>query len=362
MNFPYTKRMINIIVLFTTMLPLTVFASPTISVITGSVSHGEVVVVNGSEFGEKSPAEPCLWDPVVGQSAYIGLVDGSAIPVGSGKPWARAYFDSVYYNKSNPRGKFTAHYSNNRSAAGFATVGGKNCPAAAGNRLYVSWWMYPSSAMNINGAPYKFCRFTPNGEWDVAAFIWESNRVYIYDFATNSYHYEQWANWNGGIGAWNRMEVVIDNNTNPKPKITTFLNNQVFTGEETGNSTVTTHGSLGTDITGILGIGFENLDSSSNSPVVDFGEIYVDSTVARVEIGDGSTWSTSTHREIQIPNSWSASEVHITLNQGSFADGSTAYLYVIDSRGNVSNGLQIVFGTIYGSVDTSNPIAPPRVP
>jgi hypothetical protein len=119
---------------------------------------------------------------------------------------------------------------------------------------------------------------------------------------------------------------------------------------------------LGTDITGILGIGFENLDSSSNSPVVDFGEIYVDSTVARVEIGDGSTWSTSTHREIQIPNSWSASEVHITLNQGSFADGSTAYLYVIDSRGNVSNGLQIVFGTIYGSVDTSNPIAPPRVP
>ncbi len=62
-------------------------------------------------------------------------------------------------------------------------------------------------------------------------------------------------------------------------------------------------------------------------------------------IGNASTYASSTHFEMQPPTAWSDSSVTVTVNQGSFADGSTAYLYLIDANGNVSAGNQITFGS-----------------
>ena len=73
-------------------------------------------------------------------------------------------------------------------------------------------------------------------------------------------------------------------------------------------------------------------------------EVYIDTTQARVEIGNASSWSACTHREIQIPSSWSSSSISVTVNQGSFSDGGGAYLYVVDSNGNVNDsGRAITF-------------------
>jgi hypothetical protein len=76
-------------------------------------------------------------------------------------------------------------------------------------------------------------------------------------------------------------------------------------------------------------------------------DVYLDSTWARVMIGDQSTWAASTHKEIQIPQSWSSdgTSIGIVVNKGTFTDGATAYLYVIDASGNVSPGKQITFGS-----------------
>jgi hypothetical protein len=65
-------------------------------------------------------------------------------------------------------------------------------------------------------------------------------------------------------------------------------------------------------------------------------EIYIDSTQARVEVGNASTWSGCTQREIQIPSAWSSSSITITSNKGSFGSFSGKYLYVVDSSGNVN--------------------------
>ena len=62
-------------------------------------------------------------------------------------------------------------------------------------------------------------------------------------------------------------------------------------------------------------------------------ELYVDYTRARVEIGDASTWSACTHREIQIPASWSDTLITATVNTGSFPAGSQGYVYVVDASG-----------------------------
>lgn len=75
-------------------------------------------------------------------------------------------------------------------------------------------------------------------------------------------------------------------------------------------------------------------------------DIFIQSgTQARVEIGDASTWSSCTHKEIQIPTAWATGEITATLNIGSFADDATVYLYVVDSDGVVnSEGYAINLG------------------
>jgi hypothetical protein len=92
---------------------------------------------------------------------------------------------------------------------------------------------------------------------------------------------------------------------------------------------------------------------AANAPqgVVDWNTIYADNTLSRVEVCNAATKSGSTHCEIQIPTtSWSATSLQITVNQGSFADGSTAYLYVADSTGAFnSTGFSVTFGAGGGS-------------
>ncbi|NTW27232.1 MAG: hypothetical protein HGA36_02840 [Candidatus Moranbacteria bacterium] len=86
-------------------------------------------------------------------------------------------------------------------------------------------------------------------------------------------------------------------------------------------------------------------------------DFYVDKTRARVEIGNASTFANCTHREIQIPQTtWNDGQLEIKVNQGSFADGATAYLYVVDEDGSVNAvGYPITFD---GILDTTAPSAP----
>ena len=52
-------------------------------------------------------------------------------------------------------------------------------------------------------------------------------------------------------------------------------------------------------------------------------------------------------------------QIQITVNQGSFPDNSSAYLYVVDAGGNVSPGKQIKFGSSDdGNVAISVPPTP----
>lgn len=67
-----------------------------------------------------------------------------------------------------------------------------------------------------------------------------------------------------------------------------------------------------------------------------FDDIYIDNSLARAELCDTATWPSRTHCEIQPPTSWSDTSITTTYNPGSFATGSTAYFYVIDSTGAVS--------------------------
>ena len=78
-------------------------------------------------------------------------------------------------------------------------------------------------------------------------------------------------------------------------------------------------------------------------------QIYYDNTVAHVFIADVSNLtsfihnSDKYHSEIQVCSSWSDTSIKLTLNQGTFSIGDTAYIYVVDASGDISNSEQFIF-------------------
>lgn len=102
-----------------------------------------------------------------------------------------------------------------------------------------------------------------------------------------------------------------------------------------------------------LRIGEDFANSRIDYAKVQFDDVYIDSSVARIFLantpvltnpeGSGQEY----HHEIQIPVTWSASTITATVNTGSFASNQKVYLYAIRSDGRVSNagkGIPIYIG------------------
>ena len=130
----------------------------------------------------------------------------------------------------------------------------------------------------------------------------------------------------GYVETWNNCTKIIDEYGNRTHGAGDDRWNSVWLGNYMGHDAVT-----GCPASGDHHIWIDNA--------------YVDITQARVEIGDNVTYANCTHREIQIPSEWKADEVTVTVNVGSFAEDATAYVFVIDSDGNVSRGEEITIGS-----------------
>ena len=66
--------------------------------------------------------------------------------------------------------------------------------------------------------------------------------------------------------------------------------------------------------------------------------IYIDTTWARVEIGDEPIYDACSRREIQIPTHWSSGQIKVTANPGSFRPGEVVYVFVINENDTRSIG------------------------
>ena len=84
-----------------------------------------------------------------------------------------------------------------------------------------------------------------------------------------------------------------------------------------------------------------------------YDDIYIAGTRQRVEIGNASTFSACTHREIQPATAWSDTGITGTFNRGSFEVGDTVYVFVVDEDGIPSDGCAAVIG---GEPSIANPI------
>lgn len=337
----------------------TALAAPTVTGTSGTLSHGSSLVITGTGFGTKSAAAPWRWDPVEGVSYYEGLSDGDAVPVSTGGYWDDNSSNLIKYNTA-------ADEQRGVSTRNLNTIDGStNCPSAEDNKKlgvtmpssserYVSFWIWHSTTLTDEFS--KTVRlwdeyrdgtnrlsivdsWGPNGPWH-ASRLASSSTCYASPALGRAFGTDNFVR--PIAGEWERVEFYIKQESAPD----TSDDGRIWLAQ-TANGNISMHdsGVISESCNGVvsnlnwLTFGFDkNCSGAGATSVMDIrlDDIYIDDTQARVEIGDGATWSANNHREVQVPSSWSSGSVTITLNQGSFSSFNNLYLYIVDSDGNVN--------------------------
>lgn len=353
------KLMLYLVVAIALFTAVHAIAAPTVNNISGTISHGQTVSISGAAFGTKSTAVPQLWDTV--DNKYTGLSHGATIPIGKNAncitgtcPWdsnGSGQNLTKYWTAEQRHSRSTAIYhaqtTTNTWEAGMA---GHTLTGAT--QIYLAWWT--KIEPNINGGgggnSSKILRLSGSayhGDPGRQTLSWDPNSgaggVYAYDNQYCQTYLDSGPDT--GDGNWHFIEIWANQNSK-------FIKVAVDGADKPTLSTATC-GAWNWDY--IWKIGAERGGTSPPLFELWMDDIYADSTPARVTVCSGSTWSSRSKCEIQIPSAWSDSSITATVNQGAFADGSTAYLYVIDSTGAVnSGGIPVTFGAT--EADTTPPV------
>jgi len=148
-------------------------------------------------------------------------------------------------------------------------------------------------------------------------------------------------------GRWMRMEFYIHGATDNTGAVYGWLmdsdrSRYAWQSYPTGDNTLDSGDSAGW---GYLHFhGYARKDSNSNTYLDDIYVATGSGARARVEIGNASTFANCTNLSVCTVTSWSASSIQATVRTGSFSNG-TAYLFVVDSDGNVSSGYEVTVGS-----------------
>ena len=380
----------------------TALAAPLITSISGTYNSGQSVVINGSSFGTKTIASPNKFNNM--ESETIGTIPSDEMISTGTTPHGLVKNNLAHdgtkslefdYSATSVNGSHGMDWQRNILDLG-----------ATADKIYLTAWVYLDYGTS-NSTQWQWKSFTitssPKGYYDLNPTYPSTNLPYSADaYNTTTVFMNYW--WNGtaayfdpanGKYGWFNNHGQAYNYDN----VTTFRNQEAVspTGAPTdallwnqwqrlefyaqrssapstadgiwreqriGRSGYTfNYNNVMTHLAGndswryvTLSSALESVYDGTANLKIYMDDVYVDTTQARVELCDSSTWSARTHCEIQPATAWSDTGATITLNQGSFTNGTTAYLYVVDSAGNTSNGQQVTIGS--GSVDTTPPAAP----
>jgi hypothetical protein len=351
-------------------LPLSAFAAPAITGVTGTLTNGQSIVISGSGFGTKTAA------PLI--SSYDNATSANNFHTGSiGGGWSTPQGD-VSLSATSPRtslyqSDYKATY--NPNAGEYQTIGLDRASVDAVN--YTSFWHYRDySACHINTGsgdnnklyriyastsgsmptPYFGVRTNGTGTCDVTYIGGDNLLNHTYTAAYDPL--EGYKNNGAGLldydiaeswplQQWVHFEILIQwGTTNSGDGIVTIWRNGQTIMRLTGVGLVATGAPNDARYTrwglvsgGMSAAGNEHLD-----------QIYFDNTQARVFVSNNAnlaaSWpdiSTTNHKEIQVPSAWATGEITVTLNTGTFTNHTTdgRYLYVVDSAGAISNAYDL---------------------
>ena len=370
----------------------TATVDPSINGEIGTLTNGSDYTITGSGFGEKNPVEPMWWD-----NFETYAVPGE-VGAETNDPYNTALCSTVkpIYTKSMPRSEPTntvsimkEYFSSDMDPAGLLRAQ-SSCRFVLDQNLdltnsYITFW-YKMDMDYYNNNPCcsprntKFMElrgYDPEGrpalridvpfndacQCEKNASMWaadynDGNPIGtqyppLLDtiYGENSGHYsrlESWLNYDGMDATTSEWSVSKDLSEIGKVS-GVFATTEEFyerypsgDGPTTYNTIWLTH-YIDAD-NDCAALGHPELQCGSYVRMY-YDDLYIDNTMARIEICNNKDKSLSSHCEVQIPKElWNDTAIKFTAQKGSFLTGEQLYLHVINRDGNSNEeGLEVKF-------------------
>ncbi|BHH86278.1 hypothetical protein [Desulforhopalus sp. 52FAK] len=356
----YTFFLVPTISLF--LLSSYAIAEPEISSISGKVSEGQTIKIFGSSLGTKSPAAPILWDN------FNGGTDGGRLDVDPN--WTMRY-DSPLYTSTQPYGGSGLAIYNEASYGDSDMLKFRSASHSftGVKELYYSY-MNRHVGASTSGRVYKNGRIGADGERysgpgvsgiSDGYFLFNSGSGFIYPTASQGYNPDyRFESVDVGSANWQRHQLY-SKASSPAGTANGRVYAAVHTQRKDYPNIVSMKSGYDFDYDIVLLGTMMDQPGVGETHYMYIDDVYIDNTLARVELCTSETWDYGASCNPQIPTAWSDNSVTVTVNQGAFASYEYAYLYVVDSEGNVNNnGLQIIVNESY--TDGGNPPADVDIP
>lgn len=332
--------------------PALASAQPSISGTSGTLTHGSSLTITGSSFGTKAVAAPTVWDNASG-TTITTLWTGGWPSTASNSLYNLAY-RTVTNGVAMPHSRISKYMTGAHGESGAS--GGDNVMAWKGRTgvtfpayTYLSWYYrqdpsWTEAAVQPNNKRWEYGGTTepydcgtgyiyadvqppgPPGDWGFNADCVVTGpanfgSTELANPASGWLKYEVVAKWTQGATTGSAVLTELKGGVGQQIGV-----------QWSGNGSDSIGGTSRNDAFG----GFERQVGTPNNRRY-FADIYLDYTWSHVVLCDTSTYAACTVRETQIPTAWAATSITVTQNYGALSDGSTKYVYVMDSAGNVNS-------------------------
>jgi len=347
------------------------FGEPVISTTAGSVSANSTITVIGSSFGTRTSATPYYFDDfesyLVGTDAlHAGLQDNGYD--GQGLPYVRS--DRSISGSKSMRMDYVAGKDSmfpRLGKQGFSTT-----------EVYVSMWTYITHTTGTKPYPvFKLVRggamptysgrpgFYETVRHNAAGVVEGTDRGSGNSAGQTTWTQDILPGGGQDTGAWHRTEYYYKLST---PGVADGIWQQWVDGVQNVNLTNDMNRLAGNASTiQYMMAPFDGNDSYNDSAngIIDnswqiwLDDFYIDTTRARVEIGDASSFTKCKVKFIQPSTSWNDTSITVNTELGTFSAGQTVYVYVVDANGVVNTlGYPILVGSSTAQLSPIRPMPP----
>ncbi len=295
--------------------------APSVSQASGTFSNGNTITVTGSNFGTKSSSGPLVYADNFENGSVGSKVLTAKATVGQWQDGA-GYDVGVYASDQAHAGSKSVKLSTKGGVYNMSVNQNGTFPV-----VYMDWWVRVHQYDNAsrNWKPYRLY-----GAGDTM----QTNAVVMCNgtgmsVETGSGGGSFW--WEGGGFAnnqWQHYQVLLKASSSAGSAdgvVKQYVNGKLVSD----HSGVVTRSSTSQWSQIRIGHywasdGVPECGANGGADIY-LDNVYVDTTWAHVELGNASTYAGSTVREIQVPTSWSSTQVSFNVNTGSFASGAQAY-------------------------------------
>lgn len=333
---------------------------PTITDVTGDVTHGQSITITGTGFGTKTTAAPLLWDNASGPASMLDLWD-VAWPVGTSDPFnetqRRTPIRSVQPPHSRVGRYIAGSHAENTATTGRNVMFWKSFPHAFPVDIYQSCWMRADPAWTFSGGSnddnFKCYRFGRTNSASTSPGAGGVNSATINYGGGNppkslsdtgmryqaygeliDTHYPGSTNLVNVMTKWTKFEVLWQVDSDGLIRIREDGRRVMNYGAASFPS--------GTESLDVVSFGDYCRQYNHPENFRYYTDCYLDTTFQRVILGNAPTLDASaTTREMQVPSAWSDTSITVTVNRGVFADDDPVYLFVVDAANVASDGFLI---------------------